>query len=293
MKKRWLWLLAAACAALLFACAAGEEESAGLKLWFGGGSGRERPPAAFDGWSYEGEETIPGLMDALLDGPPADSGLTRIIPAGTRMLDWAAEDRVVQVELSAPYAGLTGVDLTLADYSIVLTLTQLDGVDGVRITVNGGGEAFQNRKVLYAGDVLFSGAEEEPVEVSANLYFLRDSTGKLDYELREFRLTEDETTAHAVLEALVEGPQDEGMSALLPEGVRVRSARVDDGLCSADLSAELLDNVPDDPARQELVIFSIVETLCGLDQVERVQLLVEGEPLERYGGLELPGALSL
>lgn len=291
MKKRWIWLLAAVCAALLFACAAAPEEDVGLKLWFGADPSRERPPAAFDDWKYEGEETVPALMEALLNGPPADSSLTRIIPAGTQMLGWTAEGRVVQVELSAPYAGLMGVDLTLADYSIVLTLTQLDGVDGVRITVNGGGEAFRNRKVMYVGDVLFSGAEEEPVEVSVNLYFLRDSTGELDYELREFRLTEDETPAHAVLEALAAGPQDEGMSALLPEGVRVRSARVDDGLCSADLSAELLDDIPDDPARQELVISSIVETLCSLDQVEQVQLLVEGEPLERYGGLDLPGTL--
>lgn len=292
MKKRWIWLLAAACAALLFACAAPVEEDTGLKLWFGPDPDREKLPSAYSGWGYQGEETVPAMMDALLSGPPEESGLTRVIPAGTRMLDWSMAGRVAQVELSDPYAGLTGVDLTLADYSIVLTLTQLEGVDGVRISVDGGGQAFQDRRVLYAGDAIFSGAEEEPVEVSAALYFLRDSTGELAAERRMLRLTEDEIPAQAVLELLIAGPEGEGLSALLPEGLKVNSARVDNGVCTADLSAELLDAVPGDPALQELTISSIVKTLCSLDQVEQVLLLVDGEPLERYGGIELSGPLS-
>lgn len=293
MKKGWIWLLAAVCAALLSACAAPAEEDAGLKLWFGPDPDREKLPPAYSGWSYQGEETVSAMMDALLSGPPEESGLTRIIPAGTQMLDWSMEGRVARVELSDLYAGLTGVDLTLADYSIVLTLTQLDGVDGVRICVDGGGQTFQDRRALYAGDAIFSGAEEEPVEVSAALYFLRNSTGELTAERRMLRLTEDEIPAQAVLELLIAGPEGEGLSALLPEGLRVNSARVDNGVCTADLSAELLDAVPSDPVRQELVISSIVETLRSLDQVEQVLLLVEGEPLERYGGIELSAPLSL
>lgn len=292
MKKRWIWLLAAVCVALLVACTAAEEEDTGLKLWFGPDPDREKLPSAYSGWTYAGEETVPALMDALLAGPPEESGLTRMIPGDTRLLSWSVEGRVAHVELSAPYAGLAGLDLTLADYSIVLTLTQLNGVDGVQINVNGGGPGFQDRRVFYAGNVIFSGAEEEPVEVSAALYFLRDGAGELGYELRMLRLTEDEIPAQAVLELLIAGPEDQGLLPLLPDGVRVCSARVDDGVCSADLSAELLDAVPDDFRRQELVLTSVVETLCSLDQVEQVLLLVEGEPLERYGSIELSGPLS-
>ena len=291
MKKQFIWLLAAVCAGLLFACAAQPETEDGLKLWFLSAPSREKLPVAFDNWSYEGEETVPGLMAALLDGPPAESGLVRAVPAGIRLLDWSVAGRVAQVELSDAYGSLTGLDLTLADYSIVLTLTQLGGVDGVRIEVNGGGAAFQDRQVLYAGDAIFSGAEEEPVEVYAALYFLREETGELGFELREFRLTEDEPPAQAVLETLAAGPQEEGLDALLPEGTTVRSALVDGGLCHADFSVELLSAIPDDPKQQELVLSSIVESLCSLEQVEQVQLLVEGEPLERYGSVNLPGPL--
>lgn len=289
--KRYAILLALALAALLSACGTEAETAPGLKLWFGPDPDRERLPAAYAEWPYREEETVPGLMAALLDGPPAESGLTPIIPDGVELLDWSTEGRVVWVELSAPYAGLSGVDLTLADYSIVLTLTQLEGVDGVRITVSGGGQAFQDRPASYPSDVIFSGAEEEPVEVTARLWFLQDGAEELVSERRTLRLTEDESPAQAVLEALIAGPEEEGRSALLPEDLRVNSARVDGGICTVDLSEELMSAAPGDPRRQELIVGSIVETLCSLDQVEQVQILIEGEAPGRLGGLDLSGPL--
>ena len=106
-----------------------------------------------------------------------------------------------------------------------------------------------------------------------------------------FRLTEDEAPARAVLEALAAGPQDEGLVGLLPQELTVRAAWVDDGVCYADLSEALLSAPPDSRSEQELVISSIVETLCSLDTVNQVQLLVEGEQLTVYGGLDLSGPL--
>ena len=156
-------------------------------------------------------------------------------------------------------------------------------MDGVLLFTGDG----VDKRLLRMGDVIFSGAEEEPVDVPASLYFRRVGSASLGFELRVFRLTEDETPAKAVLEALAAGPQDEGLTALLPQELTVLGAWVDDGVCYADLSSALLDAPPDTPEEQELVISSIVETLCSLDKVEQVQLLVEGEPLTAYGGLDL------
>ena len=289
MKRHWLLVLALICAGLLFACAAQTVQEDRMELWFLSAPGREKLPPAFGTTDYEGEETVPDLMAALLNGPPLESGLAQAIPSGVQMLSWKVENRVAQLELSTAYSKLSGIDLTLADYSIVLTLTQLDGIDGVCISVRNGGQDFWNRPILKAGDVLFTGAEEEPVEVYACLYFLEG--GVLGYEEREFRLTEDQPPAQAVLDALIAGPEQEELSALLPDGLAIRSVRVDDGLCRADFSSELLENVPEDPELQELTLSSIVETLCSLDQIEQVQILVEGEPLEQYGAIHLSGPL--
>ena len=289
--KRLLWLLLAAAAglSLLAGCASDQEEGEGLLLWFAADQSlQEVPTAALASQPYQGEASVA----ALLDGPEAGGGLVSAIPAGTRLLDWRVEDGIAHVDLSQPYGDLVGVDLTVADYSIALTLTQLEGVDGVRITVNGSDPEGGGGRVLYAEDVVFSGVEEEPVELSAALYFRRSGTQELGYELRVFQLTEEDDPTLAVLEALLEGPQDEGLAAILPEGLEVRSVRVENGVCYADLSAVLLESVPDSREEQELVVYSIVNTLCSLDTVDGVELQVEGEALESYGQLELDGPLS-
>lgn len=291
MKKLAAFLAAALLLAPLPACQAGADGDTedGLQLWFAVPADRQMRDvaAALDSCPYEGEESVPALLSALLAGPPQDSGLTSLIPPGTEVLDWSAADRTARVTLSGAYAGLSGVDRTLADYCVTLTLCQLPGVDGVRLSAGTDGAG----RTLRTGDIIFSGTEEEPVDVPASLYFRRVGSASLNFELRVFRLTEDETPARAVLEALAAGPQDEGLTALLPQDLTVLAAWVDNGVCYADLSAALLSAIPESPEEQELVISSIVETLCSLDKVEQVQLLVEGEALTAYGGLDLSGPL--
>lgn len=286
MKKNAVWLLAALLLALASGCAgAGPEEEEGLKLWFPADPNQEQLSAALDSCLYQGEsQSIPSLLSALLAGPPAEeTGLVPVIPAGTRVLSWSVEDRVANVDLSAAYAELVGIDLTLADYCITLTLAQLPGVDGVRITANGGGQSYRDRQALYPEDVLFSGEEEAPVEITAALYFRREGGDSLGYELRKFRLTEDKAPIKAVLAALIAGPEDKGLLPLLPPELTVRSAWVDEGLCTADLSAHLL-NIPEE--ERALAVESIAETLRSLDTVDQVQILIDGEPAGESGGPE-------
>lgn len=288
MKKIAAWLpLAALLLALASGCAGpGQEVEEGLKLWFPTDPNQEQLSAALDSCPYQGEgQSIPSLLSALLEGPPQEVvELTSIIPGGTRVprvLSWSVENRVANVELSASYAELVGIDLTLADYCITLTLTQLPGVDGVRVTASGGGQSYRDRQALYPEDVLFSGEEEVPVEITAALYFRREGGDSLGYELRKFRLTEGKVPIKTVLAALIAGPEDEGLLPLLPSQLTVRSAWVDEGLCTADLSAHLLD-VPEE--ERALAMDSIVETLRSLDTVDQVQILIDGGPVAESGG---------
>lgn len=291
--RRWLPALLAC--ALLAGCAPAEQGEDGLKLWF-----TTSAETADDEWAgkalgtekYSGEATVEGMMAALLDGPEENGSLSNPFPSGTRLLDWNLENSIVQVDLSQQYGSLTGVYLTLADYCITLTLSQLEGVEGVVITVNGSELSYRDRQVLYPEDVVFSGDEEEPVDVSAALYFRRGDSAALGFEQRNFRLTESDVPALAVLRALADGPEDEELTALLPEGLEVYSARTDDGICTVDLSEVFLEAAPDDAGEQALIVYSIVNTLCSLETVESVRFMVEGEEVSRYGQLDLSQPLT-
>ena len=291
MRKLLCVLLAATMAAALWACGP-QEDGAWAAVWFAAEStGQQVPATAVDSQPYTGAGTVPAMMRALLAGPQPGTGLENPFPKGTQLLGWSREGDVVTVDLSQPYGDLSGVDLTLANCCIVLTLTQIDGVEGVRVTLNGGELPNGMSWVLRPGDLVFSGVEEEPVELSAALYFRRAGTDELGYELRVLRLTEEDVPAQAVLEALLAGPQDTGLRPLLPEGLEIRSVRLENGICYVDLSSQLLEMVPAAQEDQQLLIDSIVNTLCSLGTVDAVQLQVEGQDLVQYGALELSGPL--
>lgn len=102
----------------------------------------------------EGEEAEAALLALLMAGPEED-GLTSPFPAGTRVRSWRREENRVSVDLSEAYSGLAGVELSLADGCIVLTLCQLEGVEEVYITVEGRPRPFRDQ-VLRPEDFIGS-----------------------------------------------------------------------------------------------------------------------------------------
>ena len=90
--------------------------------------------SALDWQPYEGEED-PGpeeLLDALLAGPTQE-GLTSPFPRGVTLRSWSWDEEepgVLRITLSEQYGALADISLTLADSCIVLTLSQLEEVEG-------------------------------------------------------------------------------------------------------------------------------------------------------------------
>lgn len=275
---------------LLSACAEAEDPAA-LRLWFPTASGSSRPVAqavgweAFDSGADSGPVDMDALLAALLDGP-TDDGLENPFPPDTQVLGWALDDGLLRLDLSAPYGELSGIGLTLADCCLTLTLCQVEGVERVRVTIDGGPVAARERQVFTPEDVIFTGAEEEPRQISAELYFPRAMGKGLGFETRELTLTEDDDLYAMIAQALMAGPEDPDLHTLLPEEAVLLGVWVDDGVCYVNFSDELLTLAPESPAEQNLLLYSVVDTMGNLHTVTAVQLLVEGERLPEFGGQE-------
>lgn len=295
MKRLLTVLLAAALALALWGCAAPPAQAEGPVLWFAGDvSDWERSDhLAVAALPYAGEMTVGGLLDSLLDGPAADSGLVSPFPEGTRLLGWQLDqDGLLWVDLSESYGDLAGIRLTLADYCITMTLCQIEAVERVSITVSGRQLSYRYRQELEAGQAVLSGAEEQPVEVSAMLYFPRAAGRGLGFEARVLQLTEGDVLAEAVVRALMDGPEGEQLAAVIPEGTQLNAAQMEDGVCVLDFSQALLDGMPETAEGQALLVYSIVNTLGNLESVESVRFQVEGQPLSAYGTVDLSEPLE-
>ena len=151
---------------LLAACGGGEANTpeSGYVLWFCAPAREEHGPALIP-QPYVGEDPAPmELLSALLAGPVQQGGSSPF-PRGVTLRQCAEDEErpgVLLVDLSEQYSALADISLTLADYSIVLTLSQLEGVEGVEITAGGHYVSYRSHQLLTAQEaVLWDELAEE------------------------------------------------------------------------------------------------------------------------------------
>lgn len=282
----------------LCACAPAEEETGEYQVYFisdpagqevrAGGSALESEGRSLP----EGADPAEGLMECLLSGP-LSGALRSPIPEGVRQLSAPTiEDGVCRVDLSEGYGSLSGVELTLADYCIALTLCQLPGVDAVTIDVEGEPIPYRARQVLRPEDAALTGGEDAPIRLDASLYYLNADGSALVPEQREVTVTENGGQAAALLAAFLEGPREEGLRLPLAEGTALLSVWTEGEVCYVNFSAPFRDEPPESPREARLLLYAIVDTMCQLPGVGSVHLLVEGESLEQFANIPTSSPLE-
>lgn len=230
-----------------------------------------------------GMETVDAaerMMQLLLSGPRSEF-LKSPFPNGTQLNDIALEDTHAIVDLTFAYSSLSGIALTIADYCITLTLSQLSGISTVSVTVRGQELAYRDSQTFSGMDVLLTSGEDVVSTVPVTLWFL-DENGALTGMSRRLDLYEGDTQISALLETLQRGPVERGLTSALPEGFAVLSTRLEDGVCYVNLSSLALQEVPTDTDLQK-ALDAVARSLTSLDAVSQVRYLVDGEFASEYG----------
>lgn len=298
MKKRYLALLA--CVLLISSCAWQETEGEPeaeipYVLYFqerdlenAAGSGALRREAA-DLQRTEGIETeqlAKELVTELLEGP-SDETLKRTIPAGTTLCSLYMEGARAVVDLSSAYGLLSGIDLTLADQSIALTLTQVPEILSVKITVHGEELAYRDKQIFTGRDVLLAPAGDVVSTVDVTLYFA-DEEGNLVPVERTLDLYEGDTQVNAVIKAMENTQEEKELVSVFPEGFRTGAVWLEEDVCYVNLISGLAELLPQD-ARIDVTIDALGRALCSLDSVAETRFLVDGEYSAYYGFTYITG----
>lgn len=252
-----------------------------------GGDGGIASKSVVD-WEYHalppGQRALDGLIRTLLAGPEGE-GLASPFPRGTSLRGWRQENGVVTLDLSEAYGGLSGVELTLADACIVLTLCRLEDVEAVYLTVDGRPRPFRDQ-VLTPADFLLEEGEPGEREVEAALWF--PAGEELGREERTLRLAAGDRIEVALLQELFSGPESGELDRACPEGTVLRSLSLDGGRAAVNLSARFLEG-----EEAPLRLWAVVQTLEGVIPGVRVRFQVEGLALEEYGGVKLGQGLKV
>jgi germination protein M len=296
MKRLLCALLAILSAVSLVSCGAAGGGKTEYRIYYktdlsasAGGDAVGSEPAELDGGGTE--ELASEILDRLLAGP-SDASLVTPFPKGTKLNSLKVSARHAAVDLSGQYGGLSGVDLTIADCCITLSLTQLSSIGSVEITVDGEPIPYRDKQRFMERDALLSTMDDVVRTLAVKLYFADQASGALVSEDRTIELYEGETQADKVMSELLAGPENPAYLSVIPENVTVLYTQVDSGTCYVNLSQEFMSDVPETSHEQNNVVYSIVKSLCSVKEINDVQILVNGDTVASYGDVDISRPLS-
>jgi len=221
---------------------------------------------------------------------PNDEQLKSAIPDSVTVLSISCNNQVAHIDFSSGYYSLNKPDEMCLRGAVVWTLTGLYFVKKVDISVEGA-------PLLKTSGEVYGDADRENTLISPSivsnpvtsvkivyLYFPNSDATDLSKEERKIEVNKNQPLEKYVMEELIKGPQDKSNIAAIPNDTKIRSINTSDGICYVDLSSEFVTKRNGTEAEDKAMIYSIVDSLTKLGNIDKVQFLIEGEKQNDYRG---------
>ena len=219
---------------------------------------------------------------------PKDDETVCPLPDSVDIISAEQAGSSARLTLSSGYRNLRGMDKTLVDCCLTLTMCSLSGVDDLSIYV--GGAVIE--KNLSPENIQLSNTAVSATQVGVRLYFPNSGGAGLGYEYRSLTITEDNSAERLVMDELMNGPTDAGLSPALDSDCVRLAVYTIDGVCSVSFAEGFLASDTLTDAQRRLRIYSIVNSLTALSDVSSVQLLIDGKPTSTIGGVDVSRPLE-
>lgn len=170
----------------------------------------------------------------------------------------------------------SGVKPVSALLAVCIFLVILAGCGG---KTSGAASPPENKKPEAGDQINAAGKKTEKI----TLYFGDNQAMYLVPEEREI-VKGSATMEEAVVRELISGPRKANLNGTIPEGTRLLSLSVKDGLATVNFSRDFKEKHPKGSAGETMTIYSVVNSLAKQKGVNKVQFLVEGETQESILG---------
>ncbi len=239
-------------------------------------------PTEYD-FSTEGKTTSEQVDELLreLSKEPDDNKLRRTIKESVDVLGHTENAYTVTVDFSESYYEMTPAEEVLSRAAIVKTLTQLDDIMYVNFTVESA--PLKNSDGVIIGSMSEDTFIENPgeqinssVKESITLYFANKDGDGLVKQKRVVHYSSNISLEKLVVEQLIEGPKNNKLMSTLPTGTKLINISVVDGVCYLNFDDTFRNSI-NDKLSEDVIIYSLVNSLTSLPTVDKVQISINGE----------------
>lgn len=228
-------------------------------------------------------------VSQLIAGPKNEKNAP-VIDKEAKLLSLAVNDGVATVNMSGHYSEKKDGDALILRFAFINTLCSINGIDGIVIQVEGKpivsettGKEFG---VLSISDIALSAEDNIQIE----LYFPEKDGEKLVLENRTVDAQQALSLEKTVVSELIKGTSDTELSGAIPEGTKLLNIETKDGICYVNFSSEFKTKTSSGSSATTLALYAVVNSLCKLENVECVQILIDGETGVEFGNyvLDIP-----
>ncbi len=228
------------------------------------------------------EELVKELLNALKT-EPKNIVYRKALPDTVTLREYeiSDDDDGLVLNFETNYKELTGVTEVLCRATIVKTLCQIPGVEYISFNVNGQPLIDSNNVkigLMTAEDFIENTGAE--TQYKAMLYFGAAGGKTLIASEVYLYYTGNDSIEEMVINQLINGPTEIGMSNTIPEGTTLLNVNTREGICYVDFNEKFLETIPE--ISPEVTIYSVVNSLVELPDVNKVQFQINGALIETY-----------
>lgn len=217
---------------------------------------------------------------------PKDISLKKAIPDDLVLKEYTlSEEGDLCLYWTTSYMNYTGVSEVLRRAAIVKTLSQIKKVNTVEFYVAGQPLTDSNMNPIgyMTADTFIDNTGEQGYKqrITLNIYYSNDEGNKLVKVPVTITYDASIPIEQLVMEQLIRGPEEiEGLTEknimrTIPSATKINKISVKENICYLDLSSDFMDKIPE--VTDETAIYSVVNTLTDLSNINRVQFSIDGE----------------
>lgn len=236
-------------------------------------------PEDYDGTGATGEALIEELL-LKLQSEPRHSKMRKTIPDTIKILGIKTNVAHLTVDFSKEYNSLSVTEEVLMRAAIVRTLLQCSDYSLVTFTVEA--EPLKTKDGALVGSMTQDSFLENPgAQINTSklatltLYFASSDGTHLVKETRDVHYSTNISVEKLVMEQLIEGPKGGDAMATIPSETRIITLSVMDGVCYVNLDNNFQNQ--NQEITEEVVLYSIVNSLTELSGVSKVQISINGD----------------
>lgn len=281
MKNRLLCILLILCLCFVWGCGKSETHKSdeGFKVYYLNKIENRLKPVNYKLESEDTDESVRNVIDKLSEESNKINYI-KALPEKVEIIGYEINDNTLSISFNMEYLTMEKTREIMCRAAIVLTMTQIQGIDYVSFSVKNEplkSSTGENIGPMKAADFVDSAGSSinsyQNVEVT--LFYGNENGDMLVEQKHSGVYSKNISMERYVLDCLIKGPDNDRQTRTLSEDTKIISVTTKDGICYVNLGSAFLTDTLD--VTDEVEIYSIVNSLCELANVTKVQFSIDGD----------------